>query len=88
MQAVNPRFTDWRQGVLETLARGRLAAAMSRLGPDRGFAVRWRPTVAGERVRNGDDPEEGFATKPEAVAAARRYRDSCREALAETNGSV
>lgn len=83
-----PRYSDWRQGALETLSRGRPSAAMSRLGPEHGFALRWKPTVAGERVRNADDPEDGFETKPEAVAAARRYRESCREVLAETNGSM
>jgi len=43
----------------------------------------WRPCVAQEVVG-----EEKFATKPEAAAAAKSFREQCRQQLAETNGSV
>lgn len=79
--ASTPRYSDDRQEFLERLARGRCGAVMRRALL--GFTVHWRPCVADEVVG-----EETFNTKPEAVAAAKLFRDQCRAALAETNGSM
>ncbi|WP_398471522.1 hypothetical protein [Tardiphaga sp.] len=76
-----PRYSDERQQLLERLARGRCHAVMRKTDDFR--SVCWRPCVADEVV--GD---EKFATKPEAVAAAKQFREQCRQQLAETNGSV
>ncbi|MES2030885.1 MAG: hypothetical protein V4477_17020 [Pseudomonadota bacterium] len=79
--ASTPRYSDDRQQLLERLARGRCGAVMRR---SQDFLnVYWRPCVASEVVG-----EEKFDTKPEAVAAAKQFRDQCRAALAEVNGSA
>lgn len=76
-----PRYSDERQQFLERLARGRCGAVMRR---SEDFSrLYWRPCVAQEVVG-----EEKFDTKPEAVAAAKQFREQCRQQLAETNGSM
>ncbi|MDB5550644.1 MAG: hypothetical protein JWL86_628 [Rhizobium sp.] len=77
-----PSFLDPnRQQFLEKLARGKCGAVMRRslLTAD----VFWRPCVADQVV--GD---ETFEAKPEAVAAAKRFRESCREQIAQANGEA
>lgn len=65
-------------------AARRALAARHLLGPDLGTAeLRWLPLLNRQTVRNSDDPPLGFATRAEAVAAARRYRQSCRDWLAK-----
>lgn len=76
-----PRYSDERQHFLERLARGRCHAVMRKSDDFR--SVCWRPCVADEVVG-----AEKFATKPEAVAAAKAFREQCRQQLAETNGSM
>jgi hypothetical protein len=43
----------------------------------------WRPVVADEVVS-----DETFNTKPEAVSAAKRFRESCRDQIAQANGDL
>lgn len=76
-----PRYSDERQQFLERLARGRCHAVMRQ--SEDSSRPHWRPCVADEVVG-----EERFTTKPEAVAAAKQFRDQCRQQLAETNGSM
>ena len=57
----------------------RAGAAVLCQGPETGFKPGWFPRLAQQFVRNADDPMHGYATREEALAAARRYRQSCVE---------
>lgn len=61
-------------------AGGKPAAELLFRGPDERFAVLgWFPKLRGQLVRNADDPPDGFRARSDAVAAARRYRQSCAD---------
>lgn len=49
---------------------------------------RWFPALAGQMVRNTNDPDNGFDNRDLAVAAAHRYRASCRKFLAGKVGEM
>ncbi|MGA0595656.1 hypothetical protein [Enterovirga sp. CN4-39] len=74
------RFANARAGYRLVLLGRSLAEAIDN--------PRYLPKLAGECVRNSDDPQDGFATKEEAMAAARRYRESCRLALSSHDGGA
>jgi hypothetical protein len=78
-----PRYSDERQQLLERLARGKCSAVMTD-----GLRPRWRPTLAGEVIRDPDISPLGFEARADAMAAARRFKDQCQQQLAETNGSM
>lgn len=64
--------------------KARPSAAVRHLGPTLEKATdAWLPRLNGEFVRNPDDPAMGYETRQDAVAAARRWRESCRRWLAE-----
>jgi hypothetical protein len=56
----------------------RASAATLCAGPETDFRSAWFPRLSGMFVRNSDDPPGGYATRGEAIQAARRYRESCR----------
>lgn len=64
--------------------KARPSAAVRCIGPTLEEAAdAWLPRLKGEFVRNPDDPAAGYETRQDAVAAARRWRESCRRWLAE-----
>ena len=63
-------------------AAGRIGAVQRNRGPETCFQPCWHPRVAGRNVRNADTPGDGYNTRDEAIEAAKRYRASCRNALA------
>lgn len=65
---------------LKKFRQGRATSSPRNLGPETNFEQRYFPRVAGNWVRNADDPLDGYRTALEAVMAARRYREACREA--------
>lgn len=78
-------MTDHDQTTVDlarSFARGRAGARSVYLSSafDR---VCWLPRLAGRNVRNADDPDDGYSTEAEAVAAAKRYRENCRRWLQE-----
>lgn len=73
-----------RQQFLESLARGK-CSAVSRTTP-LGFRLGWYPTVSGEEIPGPSVPRDGFTRKSEAVAAAKKFRDDCRNQIALANG--
>lgn len=80
-----PRYSNpAQQRFLEDIARGK-CSAVSR---GSGAVSRYFPTVNGEIVTVLGAPEEGFACYGDAKNAAIRYRESCREALAQANGDL
>lgn len=81
--ASEPRYTDDRQSKLESYARGKCSAAQRTVG----VGPRYFPTIAGDWI---DDPQfaDGFQHFADALFAARKFRDQCRQQLAETNGSM
>jgi hypothetical protein len=64
-------------------AAARASAVQRNLGPDHKWRTCWFPALATRGVRNSDTPDRGYDTRAEAVEAARMYRQSCRDALAE-----
>ena len=52
------------------------SAVSRRFSPD--MKLRWMPTVDGEVVARAPLPFSGFDTRPEAVAAARQYKEANR----------
>lgn len=52
-------------------------------GPDLRFAPRYRPTIGGQGVAPRDMPEFGYETRGEALTAARKFKMSARDALAD-----
>lgn len=75
-----PRTTDTDPDILiraRIFAASRVSAAVLCSGPETRFREGWFPRLARQFVRNADDPPLGYATRDEAVAAARRYRSAC-----------
>jgi hypothetical protein len=71
-----------RQQHLVKLARGKNCGGMMRHSTLSGERF-WRPSIGDDVV--GD---ETFSTKDEAKAAAIRFRDDCREKIAQANGAT
>ncbi|MDB5618541.1 hypothetical protein [Tardiphaga sp.] len=70
---------------LEKLAAGK-CNAVSRPAA-LGVGIRWWPKV-GPEIVVADVPEDGFATKPEAVAAARIAKEFANDIRAQANGEA
>lgn len=81
-----PRYSDERQGKLERWANGN-CGAISEM-PPMGFHLSYYPTIRGETIPDPDTPRDGYKRRAEAIAAARKFKELCRERLAETNGSM
>lgn len=71
---------------LEKLATGK-CSAVSRPAA-LGVGIRWWPTVADEDLAGTYLPEDGYPTKPEAVAAAKRARAVAFDLLAQSQGEA
>lgn len=76
-----PAQTTDPDGALRSFAAARASAGVLRQGPETKFKPGWFPRLAGEFVRNADDPQHGYETRADALAAARRWRAACQEAL-------
>lgn len=84
-----PRYSDERQqSALKTAADAKPSAISQSFGAaDR----RWMPTLDDAVIKPGGIhgiPFGGYATRREAIAAAKAVRESCRQEMAETNGSM
>lgn len=76
-------MTDDKKLLCERFAKGRPSSRRLLVGEKLADAQhRHFPALAGRLVRNADDPENGYPSPESARAAAVRYRESCREALA------
>jgi len=73
------RLSEEEQRALAVkFASGNCTVREAMLGPAHDFKKVYRPRVASRYVHNSDDPEDGFATRAEALAAARRFKENCR----------
>lgn len=65
----------------QAFAAARASAGVLCQGPEMKFKSGWFPRLAGEFVRNADDPQHGYETRDGALAAARRWRASCKAVI-------
>ena len=74
-------MTKTQRALSRRFADARASAGQITLGPDQRFRRVYMPRLAGEFVRNPDDPEHGFETRDLALRAARAFRHRCWAAL-------
>ncbi len=76
-------MTEDKVQLCQKFAAGRPTSRALMVGPTLAEAqTRHFPALAGRLVRNVDDPQDGYPDASSARAAAGRYRESCRDALA------
>lgn len=68
----------------EKVARGKCGAAERRFGGN----VKWLPTINGIPAQIGEGEDDCFDFRDDAVAVAKRFRDKCRNAIAEDQGAA
>jgi hypothetical protein len=63
----------------QIFAGSRAGSAVLCQGPETRYRPGWFPRLARQFVRNEDDPSQGYATREEAVKAAKRFKVACIE---------
>jgi hypothetical protein len=66
---------------MRRVARGRVTVRTIHAGPETGFALRYRPRVAGHFVSLVDTPPDGYLTSAEALSAGQTYKQQCETEL-------
>lgn len=64
------------------MATARVSVARCNAGPETGFAVRFRPKLAGKYVGTPGMPKSGYRTYKQALKASAAFRQLCRDFLA------
>lgn len=86
--SLHPYFEDEdKQQFLEKLARGK-PGAVSRPGAGISVERQWFPTIDGESVFAADGGLIGHKTRSAAKEAAAKFRDECRNTIAQANGAL
>lgn len=69
---------------VETVARGKPGAAERRLGAQ----IKWLPTINGIPASAGEDEDDCFDFRVDAIAAAKRLREHSKSLIAQANGEA